>query len=78
MGNSIVLSLINVFDRRHLEIESISAKIDRAQSSGCYKKHEGCVENIGKYKTNSVGLEEISYKNDRIQVRVSDAKESLY
>lgn len=65
MGNNIVSSVIRVFDRSPLEIDSISAKIDRAQISGCREKHEVYVENIGlyhakgiEYTTNSHGYNE--------------------
>lgn len=51
MGNNIVSSVIRVFDRKHLEIESISAKIDRAQINGCREKHEVYVENIGIFQS---------------------------
>lgn len=54
MGNNIVSSVIRVFDRSHLEIESISAKIDRAQIKGIREKHEIYVENIGIFQTNGV------------------------
>lgn len=57
MGNNIVSSVIKVFDRSHLEIESISAKIDRARMNGCHEKHEVCVENIGIYQTKASNME---------------------
>lgn len=45
MGNSVAAGIIRLFDRRHLEIDSISGKIDRDRSRGCYEKHEIFVEN---------------------------------
>lgn len=54
MGNNIVSSVIRVFDRKHLEIESISAKIDRAQFNSCHEKHEVYVENIGVFHRNEL------------------------
>lgn len=52
MGNNIVTSVVKMFDRRNLEIDSISAKIYREQINGCHEKHEVYVENIGIYRTN--------------------------
>lgn len=52
MGNNMVSSVIKVFDRSHLEIDSISAKIDREQINGCREKHEVYVENIGIFHKN--------------------------
>lgn len=57
MGNNIVSSVIKVFDRSHLEIESISAKIDRDRINGCHEKHEVYVENIGIYQTKVNSME---------------------
>lgn len=54
MGNSIVSSVVKMFDRRNLEIDSISAKIYREQINGCHEKHEVYVENIGIYRTNLI------------------------
>lgn len=54
MGNNIVSSVMKVFDRSHSEIESISARIDRAQIKGIREKHEIYVENIGLYQSNSI------------------------
>lgn len=54
MGNNIVSSVMKVFDRNHSEIESISARIDRAQIKGLREKHEIYVENIGLYQPSSV------------------------
>lgn len=54
MGNSIVSSVVKVFDRRNLEIDSISAKIYREQINGCREKHEVYVENFGIYRTSIV------------------------
>lgn len=63
MGNNIVSNVIKVFDRSHLEIESISAKIDRARLNGCHEKHEVYVENIGIFQT---AVNDMEYSN-RIQ-----------
>lgn len=68
MGNNMMSSVIKVFDRSHLEIESISAKIDRAQINGCREKHEVFVENISIFHSNSVKCMENSHRNDEIQV----------
>lgn len=55
MGNNIVSSVVKVFDRRNIEIESISAKIYREQISGCRETHEVYVENpIGIFRTDIV------------------------
>lgn len=43
-------SVIKVFDRSHLEIDSISAKIDREKVNGCREKHEVYVENIDMFR----------------------------
>lgn len=69
MGNNIMSSVVRIFDRSHLEIDSISAKIDRAQINGCREKHEIYVENISLFHTNSVGYTESSHKNDENQVQ---------
>lgn len=68
MGNNVVSSVMKVFDRSHLEIESISAKIDRAQINGCREKHEVFVENISIFHANSVKCMENSHRSDEIQV----------
>lgn len=54
MGNNIVSNVAKIFDRGHLEIESISAKIDRAKTNGFRETHEVCVENIGEFHINGV------------------------
>lgn len=55
MGNNIVSSVVKVFDRRNLEIDSISAKIYREQLNGCHEKHEVYVENpIGIFRTDII------------------------
>lgn len=46
MGNSIAANVIRLFDRRYLEIDSISGKIDRDQIRGRHQMHEICVENV--------------------------------
>lgn len=64
MGNNLTVSLIRIFDRRYMEIESISGKVDRDQSRGYQPKHEICVENIGVFGyTNSPNRFEQVYKN---------------
>lgn len=63
MGNNIVSSVIKVFDRSHLEIESISARIDRAQSNGVRDKNEKYVENVVIFQSNSMNYIE-NGKND--------------
>lgn len=62
MGNNIVSSVMKVFDRSHSEIESISARIDRAQIKGIREKHEIYLDNIGIYESSSVKFME-SRKN---------------
>lgn len=69
MGNSIVSSVIRVFDRSHLEIESISAKIDRQHIKGNREKHEVYVENIGIFQTNGVDYVENSNNFNNIKVQ---------
>lgn len=54
MGNNIMSGVMKVFDRNHLEIESISARIDRERMNGCREKHEVYVENIGIFLPNMV------------------------
>lgn len=66
MGNNIVSSVIKVFDRRHLEIESISARIDRAQNNGIREKNGIYVENVVIFQSNNMNYTE-NGKND-IQV----------
>lgn len=64
MGNNLTVSLIRIFDRRYMEIESISGKVDRDQSRGYQPKHEICVANIGVFGyTNSPNRFEQVYKN---------------
>lgn len=57
MGNNVVASVIKVFDRSHNEIQSISAKIDRARGNRYQEKHEVYVENIGAFPTMVDGAE---------------------
>lgn len=40
MGNNITTRVIRMFDRSHMEIQSISGQIERAQSHGTHEKHE--------------------------------------
>lgn len=57
MGNNIVSSVVKVFDRQNMEIDSISAKIYREQINGCHEKHEIYVENpIGIFRTDIVAM----------------------
>lgn len=64
MGNNMVSSVIKVFDRSHLEIDSISAKIDRERINGCHEKHEVYVENFGIFRQNV----DINDRNEQNQV----------
>lgn len=51
MGNNVMTSVIKIFDRSHLEIDSISAKIDREKKvNGRRERHEICVENNGIFR----------------------------
>lgn len=69
MGNNIVSSVVKVFERRNLEIDSISAKIYREQRNGCREKHEVYVENrIGIFRPNIV---ERNNSNNPIQVHTN-------
>lgn len=67
MGNNIVSSVVKIFDRSHLEIASISGKIDR-ERNGRHEKHEVYVENIGIFRTNSIRNSENNNGNNPIQV----------
>lgn len=40
MGNNLTTRMIRMFDRSHMEIQSISGQIERAQSHGAHEKHE--------------------------------------
>lgn len=40
MGNNITTRVIRMFDRSHMEIQSISGQIERAQNYGIDEKHE--------------------------------------
>lgn len=72
MGNNIVSNVIRVFNRSHIEIESISAKIDRERKKG--KEHEVYVENIGMFNMN-----ERLMKGNRNQVdKLNDYAEQLF
>lgn len=72
MGNNIVSSVVKVFDRRNMEIDSISAKIYREQINGCHEKHEVYVENIGMFRTSIVEKNhDKSNPNHSIQVPFS-------
>lgn len=77
MGNNIVSSVVKVFDRRNMEIDSISAKIYREQINGCREKHEVYVENpIGIFRT-SIGETNNSDNNNcnsPIQVQTNTHK----
>lgn len=68
MGNNIVSSVIKVFDRGHLEIESISAKIDRAQINGCREKHEVYMGSAGIFQTSATNVQHRN-ATDNKQVR---------
>lgn len=63
MGNNIVAKVIGVFDRSPTEIQSISAKIDRAKNNGIQEKHEVYVENIGLFPKTMVDKMEGNSKN---------------
>lgn len=68
MGNNIVSNVTKVLNRSHLEIESISAKIDRAKINGCRETHEVCVENIGIFHINGVKYAENLLGSNKHQV----------
>lgn len=47
MGNNIATRVRKIFYRNHLEIQSISARIERAQTDGVQEKHEVYVNSVG-------------------------------
>lgn len=49
MGNTIVTGVRRVFDRSHIEIQSISAKIEREQINGTHEKHEIYMDTMSNY-----------------------------
>lgn len=53
MGNNIAVSIIKLFDRRQVEIESISGKVDRDRIRGCHERHEIFVDNFEMFRYRS-------------------------
>lgn len=81
MGNNIVSSVIKVFDRGHMEIESISAKIDRDRINGNHEKHEVYVGNISmfdvKNHTFSFNRNQVDKNKNKNQIILCNGKQII-